>query len=156
MSILAKISKQDRLDPKIETHPRALALEPEVTPEVAAFIDSSKRLREDLAYYKSHSAQLENDVKFANERIRSLEVELDYVRDERDRLYRHDHNMLGGLGAIKAAIVNLEEQSRAEAYAPPGSGQREPEQPLDAAAEAGLKIVASSLAPKQDHQEEQS
>ena len=117
------------------------------SPEVASFIDHTTRQREELAYFKHHAGQIEQDLKVANERIRMLERELEWLRDERDQLYRHDHNMLGGLGAIKAASVNLEEQSRAQAYAPPATGQQQqPEETeQDRQITAGL---AERLAPE--------
>lgn len=107
------------------------------------FMSDVDRQREENAYLRSANEQLRVDLKAALENARMLESELAYVRDERDQLYRHDHNMLGGLGAIKAAIINLEQQSRASAYAPPGSGTEDHTKQGDELADGVAKLAAT-------------
>lgn len=108
------------------------------------FMDDVDRQREECAYLRTENDQLRVENKVLREQVRLLQDELNFVRDQLDRVGTHDKLMLGGLGAIKAAIIDLEQRSRAEAYAPPGSGNAQTEAAIDNAAAE----LAKQLAPE--------
>jgi len=145
MSLIERMrGKNLRLEPHLAGLPEANGAP--VSPEVAAFIDSTTRDRQELAYLRSHSAQLENDVKVANERIRDLTDELAHTRNARDWFCRHDRAVLATLEDVQALIGARLKAARAEAYAQPGTGAQEQEQPT----ERDDKIIeglAAKLAP---------
>ena len=124
--------------------------QPSVSPEVAAFIDSTTRQREELAYLRSENDTLNRELRLANERIRMLDEELTHTRNARDWFCRHDAFMLATLDDIEAMIVARKAKARAEAYAPPGSGQEDHTQNGDELA-AGVADLAAKLAPGPDN-----
>lgn len=140
-----------------QTHQEPLPLDlPEqsadMPDEVKVWAASQIRRGQELTYFRTHSAELENDIKLANERIRMLESELNFIRDDRDRLQTQLASILRSFRNIKVLIMDSEADARAEAYAPPGSGTEPgPERPLDAADEAGLQALAM-LTPKGENQ----
>lgn len=119
----------------------------EATPETTAFLDSVNRQREENAYLRSEVEQTSRELKLAHERIRMLETEITNVRADRDFMTRHDASMMTSLRDIKALIVMAEERARAEAYAPPGSGQQDHTKAADELAE-GVAELAKKLAPE--------
>lgn len=135
-----------------EPQPPALPeTQPTVSPEVQAFIDSSARQREELAYLRSENDALNLEVRVSHERIRMLESELTEVRAARDFFQRHDGDMMKALGIIKGVIVAEEANARANAYAPPGTGQLDRSRQGDDLA-AGVAALAQKLAPEQPHE----
>ena len=140
---------RDKREPIMPTIPQP---EPSHRPKaVVDFLTATDQMREELAYFKSHAGQLEVDLKFERERNRSLESELAHVRNDRDYLCTHDATMLAGLRHLKIIINDLEEQSRAQAYAPPGSGQEQPAPPVTEHDEEILKGMTMKLAPGPDN-----
>lgn len=140
--------------PKYLTRDRAPTVPPlptpqprEASPETTAFLDSVTRQREENAYLRAELENVTRENKLAHERIRMLETELTEVRADRDFLTRHDASMLTSLRDIKALIVMAEERAKAEAYAPPGSGQQDHSQQGDELA-AGVADLAAKLAPE--------
>jgi len=145
MSLIERMrGKNLRLEPMLQPLPGENG---PVTPEVQAFIDSTTRDRQELAYLRSHSAQLENDIKVANENNRLLREELTHVRNERDWLTRHDAKMLSTCEDVMALISARLKDARAHAFAQPGSGQQEQEQPTERDDEI-IENLAASLAPE--------
>lgn len=131
--------------------PTPPALPPQEAPgrpkAVLDFLETTDRMREELAYFKSHAAQLEMDLKVANENGRLLREELTHVRNERDWLTRHDAKMLSTCEDVMALITARLKDARAHAFAQPGSGQQEQEHPT----ERDDKIIeglAATLAPE--------
>lgn len=118
-------------------------------PEVKAFVAASARQREDLAFWKSEAEQVGRDLRLANERIVRLTAELNEVKHERDWLRLHDNSMINSLDDIEALIARAKSKARAEAYAPPGSGQQDITQQGDDLA-AGVSELAAKLAPAGD------
>lgn len=88
------------------------------------FMSAHDRVLEENAYLRSEVDQLRVEVRVANERARMLEGELNFVRDDRDRVTRHDSMMLGGVDDLVALALAIKERSRIEAYAPPGSAAK--------------------------------
>jgi hypothetical protein len=108
----------DKKEPPMERKTTPAPAPQPVSPEVQAFIDMSTRQREDLQHYQSRCQQLENELKLTSERLRSTEIELRSVKDDKDFLMRHDSSMLTGLHDIKVLIIATEERARANAVAP--------------------------------------
>ena len=137
----------------VETkEPIAPRLPPAVRPEdrrqmTLDFMDSVDRDREENAYLRSEVEQLRVELKVAREEVRNLDRELNFVRDDRDRLLQHDTAIMTSLENIEALIVAAKAKARAEAYAPPASGtQQQPEETeQDRQITAGL---AERLAPE--------
>lgn len=112
--------------------------------EVAGFIDNMARQREELVFFRSETDTLQNELKVAHEHIRRLEAELTDVRDQRDFLQRHDTAMLTSLHNIKVLIDASLASAKAQAYAPPGTGQQDHTQEKidDAVAQLAQKLAA--------------
>jgi hypothetical protein len=146
MSLIERMrTKNFRVEPHLASLPEANGAP--VSPEVAAFIDSTTRDRQELAYLRSHAAQLENDIKVANENNRLLREELTHVRNERDWLTRHDAKMLSTCEDIQALIATRLKDARAHAFAQPGSGTQEQAQPTERDDKI-IENLAASLAPE--------
>lgn len=132
------------------TEPEAPALPPTampVSPEVAAFIDSTARQREELAYYKAEYATIGNELRLEKEQNRRLEAELADTKTELYRVMRHDVTLTGGLEQVVTLAIRLLEQSKATAYAPPGTGQTKSDLP-DEQADKVVGELAKMLAPE--------
>ncbi len=143
MNIMAPKFLQ-RQDPQVDG--RQPNGSPRASPQTTAFLDSVEQQAQELAYFRSHNAQLENDVKLANERIRSLESELYEAKEDRDFLQRHSTTMLTSLHNILTIIVAAEKSAREHAFAPPGSGTQRPAE-NDERDQQIVEGLAAKLAP---------
>lgn len=142
MNVVQKFLRPEKQEPV--PPPLPPRVHPEKRKQLALdFMDEHSRTLEENAYLRSEVEQLRVELKVAQEKARMLESELNFLRDEYDRLLTHDKYMLGGIDAIEAAIINLKASSRAEAYAPPGSGSQDEtaDQAIDHAAELAKKLA---------------
>ena len=119
---------------------------PEVTPEVAAFVDANARAVAELARLKSENEQMKYELKIADERVRMLDAELTHVRNERDWLTRHDAKMQATCEDVASLINSRLKDARADTYAQPGSGTQE-QQETSSWDEVMIKGLAQKLAP---------
>jgi len=113
MNIIKQI-RSPRHEPLVEM-PHGDAV---VTPEVAAFIDSSVRQRAELARALARITELEIGERVRDERIHDLEHELAHVRDDRDRIYRHDCSIMTSLSNIEAIITDAKTLAKFDQQAP--------------------------------------
>ncbi len=117
-------------------------------PRTAEMLDEWNADLDALSYFKSRCEELENEDRRKSDRIGDLEAELAYVRDDRDRLFQAHATGLATIDDILALIIARKTKSRAEPYAPPGTGHQDgPERPMTQAEQEGLKVVAETLAP---------
>lgn len=64
------------------------------------FFDEHEQTCQDLAFYKDEATRLNHGIKLANEHIKMLKDELNFVRDERDRLLLFQGSILNGIDII--------------------------------------------------------
>lgn len=148
MNILTAMRKQnlgDRIDPPVPSVPRPSP--PPRSAAVAEWIDYDERQREENAWLRSENAELKTDLKVAQERLRDVEAELTHVRNERDWLTRHDAKMLSTCEDVMALITARLKDARAHAFAQPGTGQQEHEQPTERDDQI-IENLATALAPE--------
>jgi len=142
------------LRPAEKQEPSMPRLPPAVRPEerrqlTMDFVDSFDRTQEENTYLRSENDQLRVELKVAREQVRNMERELNFVRDDRDRLLEHDASIMTSLENIEALIVSAKAKARAEAYAPPGSGPHQPPEETERDLEI-VKGLAERLAPEQE------
>ncbi len=114
---------------------------------VLDFLETTDRMREENAWLLSENAELKNDLKVALARLHDVEGELTHVRNNRDYFCRHDRAVVATLEDVQALIGARLKSARAEAYAAPGSGAQEPEQP-DPRDDRIIENLAATLAPE--------
>ena len=111
------------------------------------FMNSHDRLLEENAWLRSENEQQRVELKVERESRRRLEIELNFVRDQLDRLQRHDNTMVAGVDHLVLIANKLLENSRAEAYAPPATGTQEQPGPLPEDAQQELAALVATIKP---------
>lgn len=137
---------------KRKQEPSLPALPPEDTMSqrpkaVIDFLTATDQMREENAYLRAENDQLKRELGITNEHRRSLASELAEIKRDKDFLQRHDAMMLGGLDDLEVLIINLKERSRAQAFAPPGSGQV-PEPELTEQDKQDLANIVATIRPE--------
>jgi chromosome segregation ATPase len=140
-----------RKEPQVDNIPRPLsqAHPEELRKSASKFMNDYDGLLEENAYLRSEKDMLERELKLAREQVRGLDRELNFVRDDRDRLLQHDTAIMNSLENIEALIVSAKNKARAEAYAPPGTGTQEPADPLPAEAQQELAALVATIKPSE-------
>lgn len=138
MSIIENMTRRNgrRAEPMLEPLPTA----DEDSPEVRAFLEKSKSVRDERNLYRDQCGHLSNELRLANERLAALTAELKDVKHDRDFYQRHSISIAKSLHNIKL-LIDMEVAEAARRAVPEPETETQGREDSAAAVEAAIAEI---------------